>query len=148
MGKADLVQVVWTDWLDFEGQNFGWDLNGVLYLYGSDDQAFYIGETYRGSPWERLKSHETDGVLECVLQRSGGAFGVKVGELILPTGRRISKELLYDIQTLLIYQESGAGSCRCNSSSTKSRDTRRDGMVVINQGNYSPLAQRYDDDGT
>ena len=143
-----VVTITWTHWLDRTGMDPDWEANGVLYLYGTNTRPFYIGEAGRSTVEERFNDHKSDGVLECVSRQSKDTFNVKVGYIELPENRRLSAELLRDIQNLLIYKEAGFGNCTCNVSNTATRGASRDGMILVNLGDCTPLENRYDDDDT
>lgn len=147
MAGSYKVTLTWTDWLDRTGNDESWQANGVVYLYGTDRKPYYIGEAGKQTVAERFDSHKDDSVLDCVSRKTNDAFNVKVGYIDLPGDMRLSAELLHDIQTLLIFEEAANGNCSCNVSNTQSRSSYRRGMIVVSEGNYTPLADQYADDG-
>jgi len=145
MTESYTITVEWSAWLDPDFMDEEWSDSGVLYLYGDDDRPYYIGEAFRQTVKERFDDHQNDGVLECVSNRTEKKFGVKVGHIVKGVSR-LSRELLHDIQTLLIFDEADGDNCECNRANTESRNDKRPGMVILNAGDYTPLALRYTDD--
>lgn len=101
-------------------------------------RLLYIGRAYWQDPSERLCQHE---VLDEILDDYGedGIF-VKFGELRPPGGRRISEQLVNDVETLLINWHQPEYN-RMSTTDYWGRD-----LVVRNRGFRKPLDKTVDSD--
>lgn len=121
-----------------------WDLTRCLYLYSSaEDQVLYIGQVGSlNSSVRRRWTRSGKGRCWDFLESELGIFEhrVTVGALCLPTRRRFSRQLLTDVETLLI-------SCLAppaNSAARKSRISRP-GMTVICTGDWFLASRKFVD---
>jgi hypothetical protein len=103
----------------------------------------YIGKAERASVAERLRCPKKDGMWERVSPFGIEKCEVLLGELALPQNRRLTEELLSDVESLLIWEEQPIG----NVQNMSSRPTTRAGMRVACVGRWPGKARNYVDDG-
>lgn len=134
----DTVRIQW--WPVTVGDQELIDSTVVLYSYVTlDGQIVYVGKADRSTVWERYRC----GSKGAVWRRINAHFGkpmkcfVIVGDLTLPRGRRLSRALLADIETLLINNLRPVG----NRSAISTRISRP-GLRVVCRGVWWPLSVR------
>lgn len=116
------IEVRWTT-IDGGGDDPAWGQTRVLYAYlaPSDNEILYIGKadgtTVRGR-WKRSAKDEFWTALE--RERGINRHVVIVGKIYASEGVRLTRELLADIESLLIMREQPWG----NIQSTQSRISR------------------------
>jgi hypothetical protein len=106
-------------------------------------EIVYIGKAGRATVAERLKCPKKDGMWEHVSSLGIDKCKVLLGELALPRNRRLTKELLSDVERLLIMAEQPIG----NVQNISSRLTTRAGMRVACVGLWPGRARDYIDGG-
>lgn len=126
-----LVTLVWK--VVSEGSDL-WDCRRVIYGYFTvgDDELLYIGKAYRKTVrerWTRSAKEEFWNDLE--RERGIKEHVVRVGDLSLDDGRRISGELLTDVESLLIKRLCPWGNVQGQSSRIA-----RPGLRVLCEGNW------------
>lgn len=115
-----------------------WRHNLALYAYLAPDRAeiYYLGKCDRTTVRGRASYSAKPGVWDCINERS------KTHRLIvaeIEVEPRLTRELLADIESLLIYE---IQPC-CNVQNTRSRGRHsRPGMTVECQGVAWPLSRR------
>lgn len=113
-----------------------------LYAYFDPEpgRIVYVGHAYRHTVWERLRGEHKRNLFERVSRSGGRPFALLHGELELEPGRRRSRQLLMDVETLLIKRLAP----RWN---TQARSTRiaRPGMVVVSLGEGPLGGRRFED---
>jgi hypothetical protein len=111
------------------------------YFYPSRSKITYVGQAYRHTVRQRLGGeHKRKLFGRIVAQGCQEPFALLHGVLKLEPGRRMSLELLTDVETLLIK--------RLNPPwNTQARKTRvaRSGMVVICRGEWPLQRKRFVD---
>jgi hypothetical protein len=143
------IHIDWTDFLPKDAPEL--NKKRSLYMYATEESSFWIGKAGgENTPWNRWKSHEKDRVQEWIGKNVHSKYpcGIKVGcpryDL---AGFNYSKELLRDIESLLIISERQLrGCCLANIKNTITRNIYRPGMTIINRGDYWPLWRTYVDD--
>jgi len=140
MVKYYKVKVKWSEPFDLSrAYIYGYD-NDQLYMVLRSDpcvknanfELVYIGQAYRQSIARRLKTHHKIETIVEETPKKKMVF-VKFGTVILPEGRRISHELVTDIENALIYWHEP----KYNDTSYASYNGRP--IHIINQGKYEPL---------
>jgi hypothetical protein len=128
-------------WRFLQKYDPGWGYRGCLYAYltPSGKEILYIGKTWGTTVedrWNKKLSFWKD------LERQRGIRGVipLVGEICLPDGLRLTRELLADIESLLIYIEKPWGNIQCQQ-----KRIRRPGMQVKCTGNWPGTQKTYTD---
>jgi hypothetical protein len=98
-----------------------WRWSGVLYAYlhPSEPELLYIGKA-DGATSDLRRRWRADDKLEFWrdLERQRGLFAhrVIVGEVTLPAGRRLSRQLLADVESLLIFAVGPWGNLQSRES--------------------------------
>jgi hypothetical protein len=116
-----------------------WDYMQVLYAYFTvdDREVLYIGKAGRKSVrerWNRSAKKEFWDALET--ERDIHEHLVRVGEIWLEEGRKLSRELLMDVESLLIKRLQPWGNIQSRSSRIP-----RPGLRVICESDW-PLDRR------
>ena len=102
--------------------------------YGEPEYSLlYIGMTYSQSIANRLSNHHKLRDIRNYETRRKKII-IRAGRIILPSGNRISKKLVRDVEAILINNHKPPH----NESSTYAYRGGRD-LRIINQGNYKPL---------
>lgn len=127
-----LVKITWYK-ID-ENNYYLWQVNRGLYIYKSKyDEILYIGKVDGTTVRQRAQPSAKPNVWNRIYNERGNIeFNVFVGLIELPKGNRLSRQLLVDIESLLIYEIQPVGNNAC----TKSRISRP-GLYVKNFGNWS-----------
>lgn len=99
-------------------------------------KLLYIGETYSQGFSKRLKQHKKD----WIPKYEGVKMSVFFGKIYPPEGRKISQQIVLDIERLLIHKLIPP----CNTTGKKGYRER--GIVVINTGKVELLPNVISDD--
>ncbi len=99
-------------------------------------KLLYIGETYSQGFSKRLKQHKR----EWIPKYEGIKMSVCFGKICLPEGRKISQQIVFDVEGLFIHNLIPP----CNTSGKKGYRGR--GIVVINTGKVGLLPNVISDD--
>ena len=106
-----------------------WDWTRVLYAYAHEGDLLYIGRVHgaTSSVWTRWWAPDKDRQRE-VCERVYGRrrFDVLVGRLSLERGKRMSAEVLSDVESLLIKRLQPTHNTQCRRSRIS-----RPGMRVV-----------------
>lgn len=130
-----------VEWVDSEESL---DYSEVLYLYleRSSNSILYLGKADRYTVRERLRGSHKDAVFDHIANNLGiRRIEVMVGQLFMPRGARFSRQLLGDIETLLIHRLRPP----CNIQSTRSRPITRPGLRVTCTGCWPVARVRFVD---
>lgn len=115
-----------------------WDWCRVLYMYlaPKEGEPIYIGQAYECSVRERFLTAGKAALWGYMKKLKVMRHAIAVGNIIIPRGQNISKELVNDIESLLIYHTLPCGNIM-------SKDTRisRPGMKIRCGGDW-PLPQK------
>lgn len=135
--------MVTVNWKYISGnEDEKWDWCRVLYMYlaPNEGEPIYIGQAYACSVRERLRTAEKEDLWGYVKKLKVTRYALAVGNIIIPRGQNISKELVNDIESLLIYHTLPCGNIMC-------KDTRisRPGMRIRCRGDW-PLPQNIFED--
>ena len=125
------------DWQDVHGESgCRWDWTLALYaiLHPREAVVLYLGKadgTSVRTRWDADDKHER------VWRRIEDEWGIFehcfiVGEFCPPTGVRLTRQLVADVESLLIHQIKPWANTQC----VKTRDVYRPGMVVCCQGEW------------
>jgi len=132
-----LVSVRWSSIC--RKDNPRWDWAGVLYAYSYPDthEIIYIGKAFGQTVRGRFRYSSKEGLWED-LERERGIRKVivLVGEVFLPPGRRLTDELISDIESLLIKRIQPYGNIQSRNSRIS-----RPGLRVLCVGKW-PFGQR------
>jgi len=114
-----------------------WNRTNVLYAYTDpeDDVILYIGKAYGPSTSVRLRFQADDKAdfRDFITNELGvKKVNVLVGTLILEEGERLTRQLLADVEGLLIFREDPCG----NVQNTRSRRISRSGMRIKCTGDW------------
>lgn len=123
------ADITWLPCLSDEDELL--ERTGVLYAYvrpARPREILYIGKADRTSVWQRLNDPSKEIVFEKI-----GTWQpqVLVGNIALQPGRRLSSEMLSDIESLLIFEVQPFG----NTQSKQTR-IRRPGLTVTCNGDW------------
>jgi len=127
--------VVNVEWVEIEDHL--WNCYKCLYAYYASHEILYIGKAYDCSIRERWRRSGKRNFWDA-LEKERGVYShyAIAGFLKLPYGKKISKELVNDIESLLIAKIQPWG----NIQSTRSRISRP-GMKVVCSGDW-PLKKK------
>src|SRR6185503_15727065 len=100
----------------------------------------YLGKAWRATVAERLRCRAKDGLWMHLDERRISKCNVLLGELLLPQGRRLSGELLSDVESLLIMGEQPTGNVQSMTSRID-----RPGLCVACTGRWPGCAKNYFD---
>lgn len=134
------VEVHWRGMTGPRDVAWGW--SGVLYAYlhPNLEHVLYIGLAYGRTVRERwaytAKSHTWD----CIQKRGTGLHICLVGQFALEPGRRRTRQLVSDVESLLI---KNIQPC-CNKASRKTR-IERPGLHVRCRGGWNGWHAKYSD---
>lgn len=129
-----LVEVDWSELRDGDDAwTEGWSL--YAYLGPEDDDLVYLGQAGpRSSPVDRWNARDKEALFAAIEADYGldpEDLTVLFGGVFPPGGRRISRELLTDVESLLIQELQPWGNIQCRSSRT-----RRPGLRVACLGEW------------
>jgi hypothetical protein len=100
-------------------------------------RLLYIGQVYDQTFQERLRQHvRGDDVWRWVCRNLRHQATFKIGHVDLPNGSRISRELVDDIESLLINALQPPGNLQ-STTNYHGRD-----LVILNRGRFEPLPPR------
>ncbi len=129
------IEIEWTLIKDEDDE--AWDWTNVLYAYTDpeDNEILYIGKAYGPSTsvLTRFRARDKNSLwkfLDKELEIT--EVNVLIGNIALEEGFRLTKQLIADIEGLLIYREDPCG----NVQSTRSRGISRSGMRVKCTGDW------------
>lgn len=134
------------DWQDVHHEtgrwSARWDYNLALYaiLHARRDEIVYFGKADGCTVRARWKADDKHERVWRRIEEELGLFkhGFIVGEFRLPEGQRLTRQVVCDVESLLIYQLKPWA----NSRNAKSRGRySRPGMVIYCQGHW-PLRRR------
>lgn len=100
-------------------------------------KLLYIGETYTQDFGKRMKQHQRD----WLHKYNGVRMVVSFGRICTPNGKRISQEIVFDIEGVLIHNLIPP----CNTSGKKGY-RGREGIIVFNTGKSGVLSNVVSDD--
>ncbi len=114
-----------------------WDWTNVLYAYidPDDDEILYIGKAYGPSTSvrSRFQAEDKADFWDFITNELGiKKVNVLVGTVVLEEGERLTRQLLADIESLLIFREDPCG----NVQNTQSRGITRSGMRIKCTGDW------------
>jgi hypothetical protein len=91
-----------------------------------------------------MGGHERDRVLKWIRRNISDPVMAKTGWPHMLKTRRLTWELLYDLETQLVFIEvNELGRCRANISKTQSYSKWRAGLEIVNSGLHEPLRSFY-----
>lgn len=132
-----------VDWTELAEDDRLWSARSCLYgyLHPDRDWLLYVGKADFASVRERLRGDHKETLFED-LDRKYGVDEVRVlqGQIYLDAGRRMSSELLADVESLLIKRLQPFG----NIQSRRFRISRR-GMRVQCLGDWPLTRSRFHD---
>ncbi len=141
-----MLEIVWAE-LDDDDE--AWDEVRCLYAYiePESDEVLYIGKAWGKTLRERLDAPDKDEVF-ARLKAAGydlndDGVGVLIGRVTLEPGMRLTKELLKDIESLLIYEIEPEG----NEQNIYSRGSWRSGLEVRCKGDWPHPLNTFVDEG-
>jgi hypothetical protein len=122
-----------------------WAYERALYAYLAPARplVYYFGKSYGTTVRKRHGYDAKSDVWDCINKQTMKHRAI-VAEFELPKGRNLTKELVDDIECLLIYRLQPPCNVQCKSSRGK---YRRPGMRVICLGRAWPLSERTFEDG-
>lgn len=135
---------VLVDWARLSDTDRRWHQCACLYAYMDVDSGrlLYIGKAGRQSVYQRTRGRHKAGIYDFLDREYGDTVpGVIRGELVLEPGRRFSRQLLADVESLLIYELQPPANIAC----TRSRISRP-GMEVRCRGHWPLRRRRFYDD--
>lgn len=94
------------NWVAVNEEDDEMDDSGVLYAYlhGDTGELLYVGKSDSSTVRERLYGEHKDEMFEWLDDNYDmESFGLLVGYLDLPSGRRQTSQLLGEVESLLIY---------------------------------------------
>lgn len=133
------------DWRDANHENGRWsdrwDYNLALYaiLHPTAAEILYLGKADGCTVKTRWNADDKHDRVWGRIEDELGLFehGFIVGEFRLPDGQRLTRQLVCDVESLLIHQIKPWA----NTSNVKSRGYSRPGMLVYCQGHW-PLPRK------
>lgn len=135
--------VVEIHWNELDHPSEGWRRTGCLYAYTDPDtdRILYIGKADGTTIRQRFTAADKDDLFGHFKEEFGiTEFGVFAGLIALEEGRRLTRELLADIESLLIKRVQPPG----NVQSKRSR-IARPGLVVECLGEWAHHRTRFVD---
>ena len=115
-----------------------WDSYGLYaYLRPRHPEILYIGKAVGRTILQRLKDPDKDTFYDD-LARQRGIRGIRVIAAQLEASQNITRQLILDVESLLIHKIKPWG----NIQSSRSRGISRPGLVVKCSGKNWPLAKR------
>ena len=133
------VKVVWSILSDDDDR---WNTIRCLYAYlaPNEKEILYIGKSWGDSVRQRWNRSGKEKFWDDLEEQRGIKSHIAlIGEVALEKDRRLSDQLLADIESLLIFKENPWG----NIQSTNSR-TSRPGMFVECSGQWPSKKMYYD----
>lgn len=119
------------------GKDKAWNWTNVLYAYTDpeDDVILYIGKAYGPSTSvrSRFRADDKNDFWDFIINELGiKEVNVLVGDIALEEGQKLTRQLLADIESLLIFKEDPCG----NVQNTRSRGITRSGMRIKCTGDW------------
>lgn len=116
-----------------------WDYSLALYAYlrARGTEILYIGKADGRTIWQRLNDPDKNKLWRD-LSRALQVKGIRVIVVDFETGLRLTRQLVYDVESLLIHCIKPVG----NKQATRSRNISRPGLVVLCQGKAWPYPRR------
>lgn len=115
-----------------------WHSYGLYaYLRPRNPEILYIGKAAGRTILQRLRDADKDALFRD-LKRQRGIFGIRVIVAEVDATQRVSRELILDVESLLINQIKPWG----NIQSATSRSISRPGLIVACKGTAWPLHER------
>lgn len=138
------VEVEWSEITGLHDEQ--WEDNFCLYAYVDPVLAdiHYIGHTKYGSIRRRKYGEHKKGVYELIFEQTGfekKRLRVLRGDIWLENGKRRSKKLLLQVETLLIHRLKPCG----NTTYIYTRNNSRPGMWVECTGHWPHTRTRFRD---
>jgi hypothetical protein len=136
-----VIEIIWQEIKDDKDPL--WKYQGCLYVYITIDykEILLIGKAWGCTVKHRWNASDKQGFW-CDLEKHKEIFEHRVLVGILNMSQRLTKQLLLDIETLLIKEEKPWG----NIQAKKSRISRPE-MVVVCKGLWPGKQKRYIDEG-
>jgi hypothetical protein len=115
-----------------------WDYDLALYAYlrPHSSEILYIGKANGRTIWQRLNDPDKEKLWRHLSQHYQ-VKGIRVIVAEFETDLRITRQLVYDVESLLIYSIKPVG----NEQAIRSRNISRPGLVVRCRGNAWPYPQ-------
>ena len=139
------VTVKWQR-IDDDDEAGLWNVSRGLYAYldldgGDEEEILYIGKVDGTTVRRRWNRSGKQGFWDG-LERERGihSHGVIVGLIRLPEGRRLSREIICDVESLLIHRLCPWGNIQCRLSRIS-----RPGLTVRCVGDWPPQQRVYVD---
>jgi hypothetical protein len=135
---SETLEIEWTG--DDESLNY----REVLYLYLAKrpQKILYIGKADRCSVRERLRGAHKAGIFDHIANEMKiKRIEILVGQLCLQVGNRFSRQLLGDVESLLIYRLKPPA----NSQNIFSRSITRSGLSIECTGSWPIKRSRFID---
>ncbi len=135
-----LVEVHWRSIRGPRDEAWGW--RGVLYAYvhPNREDVLYIGLAHGRTVRQRASYTAKSRVWDCMERLGIDRHICLVGELTLDDGRRLTRQLLSDVETLLIKRMQPT----CNEAAKRSR-IERPGLRVRCFGGWAGWRNEYRD---
>jgi hypothetical protein len=135
------------DWQTIDSEDDGdglWDEFRVLYAYAHRRQIHYMGKAWGTTVRGRWRARDKRPVLDH-LERALGIDLDRLGILlgVVRADQRLTRELLADLESLLILRLDPLANIR----NTRSRSISRPGLVVSCVGDWPLQQKRYVDTG-
>lgn len=135
------------EWTRLGPRSEGWRTTRCLYAYcnPANDQILYIGKADGPTVRQRFTATDKESLFEYLEKEHGidtDDVDVILGDLIMAEGSRLTRELLADVESLLIKRLKSVG----NVSSKQSRISRP-GLVVRCHGQWPHPRSRFVDIG-
>lgn len=136
-----------VEWSEIQGlHDTQWDEGYCLYAYIAPDspEILYIGHTKYSSIRQRKYGNHKVGVYQRILENTGlhkNELRVFRGDVWLEEGKRRSKKLLLQVETLLIHRIRPCG----NTAYTRTRSIARLGMWVDCRGDWPHVQCQFRD---
>jgi len=138
MGEEFTIRLHWRYTADDDDPR--WKYQRALYAYLAPVRRaiYYIGKCYGTTVRQRWNYDAKSDVWDCISKRTRNHRPI-VAEFELPEGMNLTKELVDDIECLLIFRIQPACNVQCKSSRGS---YRRPGMKLVCLGNAWPLSER------
>jgi hypothetical protein len=145
MGERPGITDALIEWALLSGGDEGWREARCLYAYLAPKGAeiLYLGKAWGVSVGDRWAREAKDNFWwDLEKQRGFLTHRAIIGRISLPLGRRLSHELLCDIESLLIFKLQPWGNIQCCVTRTS-----RPGFRVACAGDWPLRHSRFHDDG-
>jgi hypothetical protein len=132
------VTLHWYDIGDDDDPRWKYERALYAYLAPVRPAVYYIGKCYGTTVRQRWNYDAKSDVWDCINKQTKNHRAIVAG-FELPQGMNLTRELVDDIECLLIYRLQPPCNVQCKSTRGK---YRRPGMKVVCQGKAWPLSQR------